>query len=213
MVVSRTHAHANLSCLLDLFLALAHLANVDADTELLRNLPSSSPQLIRIRRRLALAFFFDDASVVLRDKEPLADMSTIIDHLNQPHFRVSTETDYPSLAATVAILAIGLDNSDPPAPEVGAASKAIFNESVDVLARKVKSIFTQIVDTGASHVKRTEAKEVLESFHSCLVHAIRTTQKPMGKIWTEDAAVEKQGALMRDFVHGHQLMKQEAFAI
>ncbi|KAL8716120.1 MAG: hypothetical protein Q9220_000025 [cf. Caloplaca sp. 1 TL-2023] len=180
--------------------------------QLLRNLPASSPQLIRIRRRLALAFFFDEAPVVSNDTEPIADMSAIIRRLNQPRFSVNTETDYLSLAASIAILAIGLDNGDHPAPEDRAPSRAAFNESVDVLAQKIKSMFTQIVDTGASHMRRTEAKEVLESFHSCLVYAVRTTQKPMSKFWGEDAAAEKQGALMRDFVYGHQHTKQVASA-
>ncbi|MCJ1251400.1 hypothetical protein MMC30_008633 [Trapelia coarctata] len=52
-----------------------------------------------------------------------------------------------------------------------------FNARVDRLAAVVKSIYSQIVDTGASHMLRTEAKEVLETFHSRLVHAVRTVPR------------------------------------
>ena len=62
-------------------------------------------------------------------------------------------------------------------------------------------MFTSIVDTGASHMTRTEAKDVLEAFHARLVYAVRTKQKPKVMLFG-DASVELQagGNLMKQFL-------------
>ena len=65
-------------------------------------------------------------------------------------------------------------------------------------------MFTQIVDAGASHKRRTEAKEVLEAFHSRLLYAVRTKRKPKTTLAGEsDIDVgrdSRQGDLMRGFL-------------
>ncbi|KAI4172967.1 MAG: hypothetical protein LQ343_003254 [Gyalolechia ehrenbergii] len=167
--------------------------------QLLRHLPASSSRLNLLRRRLASAFFFHDQAYLSKEKVQLADFRAIVHRLNKPQFDINRETNYPSLAASIAILAIGLDSGNPPPPDAGKNVESAFNDNVDVLAQRIKAMFTQIVDTGASHVKRTEAKEVLESFHSCLVYAIRTKQKPRGMIWGNNAETEKQKTMMNDF--------------
>ncbi|KAL8721880.1 MAG: hypothetical protein Q9225_001516 [Loekoesia sp. 1 TL-2023] len=167
--------------------------------QLLRHLPATSFRLSLLRRRLALAFFFHDQAYLSIEREQLVDLKAIARHLNKPQFVINGETDYPGLAASIAILAIGLDNGDPPSTDAGKDAETAFNEGVDILAQRIKTIYTQIVDTGASHVKRTEAKEVLESFHSCLVYTVRTKQKPRGMIWGDDTGTEKQKTMMNDF--------------
>ncbi|KAI4283810.1 MAG: hypothetical protein L6R38_001926 [Xanthoria sp. 2 TBL-2021] len=165
-----------------------------------RNLPSSSTQQSLLRRRLALAFFFYDPAYLSKDRQTLLDMKTITRYLRQPRFVVNSETDYPGLAAAVSILATGLDNGDPPRVDASKEANTAFNDDLDMLARRIKVMFTQIVDTGASHMRRTEAKEVLESFHSCLVFAVRTKQKPKGMMWEDDIGTEKQKGIMKNFV-------------
>ena len=76
------------------------------------------------------------------------------------------------------MLSIGIDDGDAPLSSSNTSVEADFNKDVDMLSQRVKSMFTSIVDTGASHMRRTEAKEVLESFHSCLLHAVRSRRKP-----------------------------------
>ncbi len=127
-------------------------------------------------------------------------MKAITRYLSQPRFIINSETNYPGLAAAIAILAIGLDNGDPPPTEATKETITAFNNDVDMLAQRIKGMFTQIVDTGASQMRRTEAKEVLESFHSCLVYAVRTKQKPKGMMWEDDVGAEKQERMMMDFV-------------
>ncbi|KAL8757430.1 MAG: hypothetical protein Q9199_002214 [Rusavskia elegans] len=168
--------------------------------QLLRNLPSSSTHQSLLRRRLALAFFFHDPGYLSKNRQTLLDIKTITRYLRQPRFVVNSETDYPSLAAAASILAIGLDNGDPPPVDASKEAITAFNDDLDMLARRIKGMFTQIIDTGASHMRRTEAKEVLESFHSCLVFAVRTKQKPKGMMWEDDIGTEQQKGIMKNFV-------------
>lgn len=107
----------------------------------------------------------------------------------------------------MSLLNIGLDDGDPPPlpstspfsediitdSEIKDAttSEASFNKAVDRLAHRVHTMFTSIVDTGASHMTRTEAKDVLGAFHARLVYAVRTKQKPKTMVFG-DASVEMQ---------------------
>ncbi|KAL8732366.1 MAG: hypothetical protein Q9166_002764 [cf. Caloplaca sp. 2 TL-2023] len=168
--------------------------------QLLRNLPSSSSRQNLLRRRLALAFFFYDPSFLSKDREKLVDMKVITRHLSTSNFVVNSETDYPGLAASIAILAIGLDDGDPPPADADKEAITAFNDDLDALAQRIKGMSTQIVGTGASHMKRNAAKEVLESFHSRLVYAVRTKQKPKGMMWGDDVGMEKQKSVMNNFV-------------
>ncbi|KAL8941170.1 MAG: hypothetical protein Q9216_002399 [Gyalolechia sp. 2 TL-2023] len=173
--------------------------------QLLRRLPASSSRLNLLRRRLAFAFFFREQAYLSYGEVQLADFKAVIHRLNEPQFDISRETNYSNLAASIAILAIGLGSGDPPTPNAGKNFERAFDDNVDVLAHRIKSIFTQIIDTGVSHVKRTEAKEVLESFHSCLVYAVRTKQKPRGMIWGCDTGTQKQKSMMDDFARRQEL--------
>lgn len=168
--------------------------------QLLRSFPASSSGTSLLRRRLALAFFFSDQSYLSKDRDRLVDFRAIVDHLTRPKFVVNNDTDYPAIAASIAILAIGVDDGDPPTEDANKEAQAAFNDNVDILARRIKATFTQIVDTGASHMKRTEAKQALESFHACLAYAVRTKQKPRGMIWEDDAEVERQKSMISDFI-------------
>lgn len=167
--------------------------------QLLQYLPASSPRLNLLRRRLAFAFCFHDQTYLSKAKAHLVDFKAIIHRLNKPQFDINRETNYPHLAASIAILAIGLDNGDPPSADTDKNVEMAFNDNVDALAQRIKTMFTQIADTGASHMKRTEAKEVLESFYLCLVYAVRTRQKPRGMMWGNDTETEKQKSMMIDF--------------
>ena len=80
------------------------------------------------------------------------------------------------LAASIGLLNVGLDGGDPPLL-VPSDREREFNQDVDMLSNRIKFMYSQIVDTGASHMTRTEAKEVLEAFASRLMYAVRTKPK------------------------------------
>ena len=147
-----------------------------------------------------MAFFFCDRAFLTRGSEGLVDLAAITRHLNKKRFVINIETNYADLAASVAILSTGLDNADPPPTEASKELHASFNDRVDILVEKIRAMSNQVIDTGAAHRKRTDAKEVLESLLASLLFSVRTDQKPKGMLWGEDAGTEKQQSMMKHFV-------------
>lgn len=144
-----------------------------------------------------MGFFFEDESFLHRDDEDLIDMKLITRHLRKPLFKIRNDTDYPELAALISMLSIGIESSDRPPSDSDKQEIATYNADVDLLTRRIYEMFTHIVDTGASHMKRTEAKEVLGVFQSQLLYAIRT--KPQAKKGLFDDSTAER-ALMKGFL-------------
>lgn len=156
------------------------------------------------RRQLSLAFFLDDTQYLDEEPQKLLDLKQIARYLQKPQFTIRNDTEYDELAASISILSIGIDAGDPPALSSNASHEAAFNADVDLLSDRVKAMFTQIIDAGASHMRRTEAKAILEAFHSRLLYAVRTKGKPKTNLFG-DSSIDvgpdsRQGALMRGFL-------------
>ena len=181
------------------------ISDATLQLQLLHNIPALPPRIILFRQRLALAFYFDDATYLSEGTCNLVDLKSIAQRLQNPQFSVNNDTDYAQLAALVGILSIGIDCGNPPSIIFSKekAKEAAFNGDIDTLSQKIKSIFTQIVDSGASHMKRTEAKEQLEGLHSRLKYVLRTKPKPKS-ILLRSSAVEEAGQrkVMKAFVGG-----------
>ncbi|KAL8654358.1 MAG: hypothetical protein Q9210_001553 [Variospora velana] len=167
--------------------------------QLLRSFPAFSMESVLLQRRLALAFFFDEQNFLMKAAGNLVDFKAIKQRLDRPDFVVNSTTNYSDLAAAIAILAIGIDDGDPSPDSANKQAQAAFDKGVDTVAQKIKAMFNQINDTGAAHMKRTDAKQSLESFHSTLVYAVRTKQKAKGGIWDEEEVIEKQKGVMSGF--------------
>ena len=105
-------------------------------------------------------------------------LGSISRRLTAPRFAINKATEYTELTATISILNVGLDCGDPPLAGIDKNAETAFNQEVDELSYRAKSIFTQIIDTGASQLKRTEAKEMLEGLYFRLMYAVRTEPKP-----------------------------------
>lgn len=167
---------------------------------LLQNIHASSHRLILLRRRFALACFFQDIGYLSQQAEDTIDLRDIARHLDSPQFMTNNETDYAELAAAIGILSIAIDCGDPPPLPCATAEKA-FNRDIDVLSLKIKSMFADIVDTGASHMRRTEAKEALEAFQYRLSYGVRTKPPPKKSLFgdsTVESAAERH--MMEAFV-------------
>lgn len=127
-------------------------------------------------------------------------LASIGHELTQPAYAIGKETNYAELAASLSMLGIGVDNGDPPLAGFNRTAEKGFNEVIDMLAREIKSLNDHIVDTGASHMTRTQAKQVLQCFHSRLRYAIRLRPPPqydpLGNS-SQDAEIEKQASFMR----------------
>ena len=158
----------------------------------------SLPRLVLFRQRLALSFFFQDPQYFSAEPEDLIDFRSIAIHLENPRYTINSATDYSALAASIDILSIAVGCGNPLSPDAAKEDKAAFDRDVDILATKIRAMFTQIIDTSASHMKRTEAKEILESFHSRLLFAVRTKPPPKKKVFGNEVA--KQVGDMDAFV-------------
>lgn len=156
---------------------------------LLQTIFASSDRLILLRRRLALACFFRDIGYLSQRSDDTIDLIGIARHLEGPQFMTSNATDYSELAAAIGILSIAIDCGDPPSSPCATEEEKAFNRDIDVLSFKIKSMFADIVDTGASHMGRTEAKEVLEAFQYRLLYGVRTKPPPKKSLFG-DSTVE-----------------------
>jgi hypothetical protein len=113
--------------------------------------------------------------------------------------------DFWELAALTSVLDAAIDSVAGRDGFPDKKTEAQFNQEVDVLADRIKAIFTSIQDSGASHLKRTEAKEGLQALHYRLIYGVRTKPRPK-KAWFEPSAagdwdgLQRTQAAMDDFL-------------
>jgi len=90
--------------------------------------------------------------------------------------------DFWALTALTSVLDTAIDSVTGRDGFPDRKAEAQFNQDVDVLADRIKAIFSSIQDSGASHLKRTEAKEGLQALHYRLIYGVRTKPRPK-KFW------------------------------
>ena len=155
-------------------------------------LPDTTAKQNTFKRRLALAFFFGDSTLLSCRLEN----SRSTTHRITSHIRTSTafdmfneRIDYRSLTASIAILdiAIGAGFVQPRAvasdanTEVRKTAKMQekdFNEQADALSAAVNMLYARIQDTGASHMLRTTAKSTIQNLALRIDNGIRTRPRP-----------------------------------
>lgn len=157
--------------------------------QLLQALPAWSSRLTLLRQRLALAFFYQNTSYLSKQAPDLVNLKSISHRLQSPQFNIRNTTDFSELAASIEIVSIGIDDGNPPNTSVPEEEEKAFNKEVDSLASKINTMFNDIVDTGASHMKRTESKETLEGLQRRLEYVVRTKSKPKKSLFG-DAEVD-----------------------
>ena len=176
------------------------VSDASLQLQLLQVMPSWSRRLALFRRRLALAFFLQDSSYLAIPAEDRIDLKTITRSLQRPQFTITNATDFSDLAASINILNIAVDSGDPPpSSPFSKEAESAFNEDIDIIASRLNSMFNDIVDTGASHMKRTETKEVLEGLQRRLEYGVRTKPKPK-KLIFGDAAIVPLQEKMKAFI-------------
>jgi hypothetical protein len=117
----------------------------------------------------------------------------------------SRRPDYANMTAQTYILDIAIADGGRPALFASRTHEVAFNRKVDKLADRVKAIFASIADTGASHMRRTEAKEALQALHYRLLYAVRTEPRPKknvfgGRDGDEYRAEERSKGFMSKFL-------------
>lgn len=86
--------------------------------------------------------------------------------------------DYLELGAMTSLLNIVIDFGRTSPSFSDRESEIFFNADIDALSDRVKKIFSSIADTGASHLRRTEAKQGLEALHYRIVYSVRSKPPP-----------------------------------
>ncbi|KAL2354518.1 hypothetical protein BJ546DRAFT_1061534 [Cryomyces antarcticus] len=158
---------------------------------LLHSLPDFSPPLNTLKRRLALAFFFNSATYLTHPLHDPELAGAIIAHLRTPAFAINDRTDFAALRATVSILdtavASGFSDLSFSAPLPSSSSSTTeaaekekekaFNADIDALTTALAALSNRIVGFGTAHLKRTEAKAVLDRLVYRLSYAVRTSRR------------------------------------
>lgn len=180
--------------------------------QLLRNLPPYSAEWLFLRRHLALAWLFNDDATYLNCAEySSVPISRICDLLGTAHFHLNNSTDYALLTSTFQILDIAIDSADRPSPAALTPDiERAFNADIDRLAARIKGMFMQIVDSGASDMRRTEAKEVLEGLQSRLLYSVRTRPPQKKNIFGEEESYEGERKGMQEFLAAWKARKRRA---
>ncbi|GAB1197150.1 hypothetical protein APSETT444_006440 [Aspergillus pseudonomiae] len=173
-------------------------------SRLLTHILPTSSWIAMLRCRLAVAFLTKDPSPLTEEPDVMVYVKRIIDVLKDKRFDVKRykskgqpEYDYGELMATTNVLNIAIDSGWSGVDFSNKDAEREFNSEVDVLADRIKRIFTSIEDSGASHLKRTLAKEALEALHYRIIYSVRTKPRPKKSIFGENG-VDRQNKKVFD---------------
>lgn len=157
-------------------------------SRLVTSLPTDCSRTQDFARRLALCFFLGTtgyAQVPLTRNDTLTTL--IVKRLKSIGAKTNASpSEYQDIAAAVELLDVALGNgfnrpqeSKDLSPEDYNTARAHFDSLIDSLVNYLGALSAQIVDTGASHMQRTEAKDAVSRLVSRLEHAVRTKPKPV----------------------------------
>ncbi|KAH8695038.1 hypothetical protein BGW36DRAFT_298805 [Talaromyces proteolyticus] len=158
--------------------------DITLQSQLLKRILPTNPRISLFRARLAVSFLLDDITVLKESSTDILNIKRIIHYLQHARFeskllRVQTANnyDYSELNATTSLLNIAIDIGRMSADFSSKEAESQFNADVDALAEGVKRIFSAIKDSGASHLKRTEAKQSLEALYYRIVFSVRSKSR------------------------------------
>lgn len=164
-------------------------------SRLLTHILPTSSWIAMLRCRLAVAFLTSDPSPLTEGPDVMVYLKRITNVLKGKRFDVKRyktknqpEYDYGELMAITTILNVAIDSGWSGVDFSSKDAEREFNSEVDVLADRIKRIFTSIEDSGASHLKRTLAKEALEALHYRIIYSVRTKPRPKRSIFGENGA-------------------------
>ncbi|KAL2819993.1 hypothetical protein BJX63DRAFT_428317 [Aspergillus granulosus] len=184
--------------------AAATLKDAELQSRVLEHIVPTNDWIATLRRRLALIFLTGDPHAEIEPPNGESEVKRITNIIRDPRFDVKRhkrkgqpEYDYGELRAITTFLNIIIDSGWSETKFSGNNTEKEFNREVDLLADRVKKIFTAIEDSGASHLKRTLAKEALESLHYRIVFSVRSKPRPKKVLYGEYDSERKSESLLR----------------
>ncbi|KAK1966564.1 hypothetical protein LY78DRAFT_578135 [Colletotrichum sublineola] len=164
-------------------------------------MPVTSSKLHELRRRLAIAFFLRDAALASEHPDDVVSLRFIIARVKDSDFQIGHSTNYTELKALVQLLDITVDDGSFVHGKDDHGYEKEFNGEIDDLAKRLKSIWRGINDTGAANLARTEAKSVLEWVGERLSYSVRTRRPPTQSIFGDQGPSSAKKKRQRDFMH------------
>jgi hypothetical protein len=187
------------------------LTDPTLQAQLLSHVLCTSSLASHIRIQLAHRFLLGTNSGSEADLASWSiDITTLTHYLDSGPFNTTVRSpskrpDYTNMTALTYLLDIAIADGGRPTSFDSRAEEVVFNRKVDKLADRIKAIFASIADTGASHMRRTEAKEALQALHYRLLYAVRTEPRPKknvfgGRDGEEYRAEERSKGFMTKFL-------------
>ena len=133
-------------------------------------------------------------------------MHTIVRRLQDKEFHVDHTTDYNKLICSITILNICTDSGDSPTSFPTWEDEVVFNKMIDQISVRLRELSSQIIDTGALNMGRTEAKQAIDNFLRRLNYTIRTEPPPKRTILGDEIdpyVSEKMG--MNNWIKKHEM--------
>ena len=131
-----------------------------------------------------MAFLTKDEAALDNVEDEFIPFSRILKYLRTARLdsqlqkaRLDSEYDYMEIKAITSLLNIVIDIGRSTLAFPTREAEREFNADVDRLAEHVKRIFSAMEDSGASHLKRTEAKQGLEALRYRIIYSIRTKRQ------------------------------------
>jgi hypothetical protein len=156
-----------------------------------------------------MAFLCNDEAQLEKSSEDILSLRGVINHLKHTRLdvklhkaRLESNYDYNELKAITSLLNVVIDSGRTTLEFPDKESERQFNADVDTLAEQVKRIFNAIEDSGASHLKRTEAKQGLEALRYRIIFSIRS-RPHIKSIFGQDNE-GGSSAIMNDWFQGRQ---------
>ncbi|KAI5310173.1 hypothetical protein KEM55_000882 [Ascosphaera atra] len=183
--------------------------------QLLANIQAFAPRVALFRCRLASAFLHQDESYLDQPVESLFDIPKLTSFLkNDPRFDVNRDKrrgelsdtpsepiDYYELASLTSIVDIAIDNARQTSePFASQEEETKFNNEIDALADTIKGIFSNIRDSGATHMKRLEAKEKLQMLYYRVLYGVKTRPLKKKSIFMAKKKAQGDPSIMASFL-------------
>ncbi|KAK4928368.1 hypothetical protein LTR66_016232, partial [Elasticomyces elasticus] len=163
--------------------------------QFLQHFVSTAMEAAKLRTKLAKTFLLTGMKEVELDVQ---DSTSLCSHVvSSPDFAIirkneAASVDYIELAARVSILDVALGDSYCDKKSLNITVEKDFNKVIDKLADHLHALNASIVDTGASHMKRTDAKNVIVGLHSRLLYSVRTKPRKKKHVFDLDRDNKKQ---------------------
>lgn len=165
-----------------------HLEDATLQAQLISHILPTSATASQVRIILARAFILGVETLHGEGTSPV-NLDALTSYIAaSPLFdprrhRGPRNVDYAALRALTQVLDAAISDGGRPATFPSRREEHAFNKSVDHLADSIRSTFVSIIDTGASHMRRTEAKDALQALHWRLLYDVRTEPRPKKSIF------------------------------